>query len=188
MLPAVPPSLDAPVEDYVAEFGSTVIPLALLERAASHARIRSAFDFMARSGAVHGNDGDGPESVELTDAAVELIDDILGRMVEDAAEQASALALLRQQSAASNTVQAATFPRTAAAARDVLAMRVPVAHGAAATITPADVELYLADVWRHVQLPSTNPARHLPLDSTAASHDGAAAKRARPQPAAASGR
>lgn len=161
------------ISDRVAEYGATCIPVALLERAASHARIRAAFDFIAdasrappqSSGAVAAAAEDEDAGVELTDAAVELLDDFLGRMVDDAAEQAMALALVRRRGAASSVLESRAFPPTAAAAsRELLASGGGSrAFDTPAALTAADVEVYLGDVWRHVQLPSTNPGRHLPL-------------------------
>jgi len=187
--------LQPSIDDLVAAVGTSVIPPHLIERAASHARIRAAFNFVAgsRPGSLTG-DGEVDEVVEVTDEAAELIDDLLGRMVEDATEQAAALAALRQKAVMSSKhVGLAPFPTSAAGASDVLASA--SASKAAATpaiLTGADVEIYLSEVWPHVVLPTTELTRRIERQSAgfapgegsraagSGGQSGAQLKRARP--------
>lgn len=156
---AVQPSLS----DFVATLAASVIPPHLSERAASHARIRGAFNFVAGKAPA----GEELVEVELTDEAVELIDDIMGKMVEDAAEHAASLAALRQSQGAATVrpVAAAPLPTAPAAAAALAAGGVGHKLGGPDASLPilnsADVGAYLAEVWPAIVLPSSELAARI---------------------------
>lgn len=105
--------------------------------------------------------------VELTDEAVELIDDIMGKMVEDAAEHAATLASLRHSQGAATVrpVAALPLPTAPAAAAAVAAGSASTKHGASDASLPqlsaADIGAYLAEVWPSVVLPSSELAARI---------------------------
>lgn len=161
-------------DDVVTLVGASIIPAHLLERAASHSRIRAAFNFVGATAFAdeEDEDGEGAPVIEVTDEAAELIDSLLGKMVEEATDQASTLALLRHAAAEARKQQAriaggaavsiaATkpFPTTVAEARDVLSSNAGAGGAGKAVLTSKDVETYLQEVYPAAVaiLPSSNP-------------------------------
>lgn len=160
-------SLRSADELAVALVGATAVPPHFLERAASHARICAALTFSARMAAGSSSSAGGDaafDAVEVTPEAAELIDDVLGRIVEDAVEHGGALARLRAATASAHAAAALPFPTTLAAARELAAADATASAAPPPVISPADVDVYLAEVWPGIVLPSADlAARGAPL-------------------------
>jgi hypothetical protein len=161
-------------DDVTTLVGASIIPAHLLERAASHARIRAAFDFVGATAFAESEEGGNPV-IELTDEAVDLIDAILGKMVEETTDQASTIALLRHAAheakkqkvataggAAISTEATKPFPTSVAEARDVLSSGSNASGAGKAILTNADLQVALGEVYPSIALVDTDPLSRLP--------------------------